>query len=251
MVFCCEFPFSLFHSVVFLTLALFPLFWSAMPQALNSSSRFIFFFKLQGPGEMGWDGSPLFKLRLSKCFMHYNEKGHLYSHRALSVSPYICPSSETEYFRLLSLTTETRALFPTHHLFFKPRFYPKQLHNTPIFFPLTSSLSTLEYPVFHLAAQWAVWMCLFSYVTSFLELLPLVQCHCITYQLLCATQWESLFSAFLRHKYDPLMEMALSWVLTIELPTTPPPHTGQAFQQCDLLHNGTEETKVDVCISPK
>lgn len=66
-------------------------------------------------------------------------------------------------------------------------------------------------------------MCLFSYVTSFLELLPLVQCHCITYQLLCATQWESLFSAFLRHKYDPLMEMALSWVLTIELPT-PLPH---------------------------
>lgn len=60
MVFCCEFPFSLFHSVVFLTLALFPLFWSAMPQALNSSSRFIFFFKLQGPGEMArlylnWD----------------------------------------------------------------------------------------------------------------------------------------------------------------------------------------------------
>lgn len=135
MVFCCEFPFSLFHSVVFLTLALFPLFWSAMPQALNSSSRFIFFFKLQGPGEMGWDGSPLFKLRLSKCFMHYNEKGHLYSHRALSVSPYICPSSETEYFRLLSLTTETRALFPTHHLFFlNPAFTPNS-YTIPLFFP--------------------------------------------------------------------------------------------------------------------
>lgn len=140
MVFCCEFPFSLFHSLVLLTLALFPLFWSAMPQALNSSSRvflgfFLFFLNYKDWGKMGWDGSPLFKLRLSKCFMHYNEKGHLYSHRALSVSPYICPSSETEYLRLLSLTTETRALFPTHHFFFKSRFYPKQLHNTPIFSP--------------------------------------------------------------------------------------------------------------------
>lgn len=98
-----------------------------------------------------------------------------------------------------SLPTGTSALFPTHlfffFFFFKSRFCPKHPHNT-LFPPLTSFLSTLEYPVFHLAAQWAVWMCLFRYVTSFLELLPPAQCHCITYQLLHATQWESLFSAF-------------------------------------------------------
>lgn len=119
-----------------------------------------------------------------------------------------------KYLHPLSLTIR----FP-HTSFFYPAFTPNT-HTIPLFSSL-SLLSTLEYPVFHLAAQWAVWMCLVSYVTSFLESLPPAHCHCITCQLLCATQWGYFFSAFLRHKHDPLMEMAL-W--SAESCPPPPKH---------------------------
>lgn len=171
MVLCCEFLFlSFIHQ--FLSLA------------LASGPEFLFpwfFFRRTGGNGVRW---PLFKGRLSKCLMHYNEKRHLYSHKALSVSSHVCPSKEAEYLRPLSLTSR----FPHTSFFFYPAFTTKHPHNTLIFLP--SFLSTLEYPVFHLAARWAVWMCLVSYVTSFLESLPPAHCHCITCQLLN----EGLFS---------------------------------------------------------
>lgn len=167
MVLCCEFSLSLSFTNSSHSASLLFFNRSLSPQALNSSSPDFLFFKLERLGEMGWDGSPLFKRRLSKCLMHYNEKRHLYSHKALSVPVHVCPSSEAEYLQPLSLTI----YFPHTSFFFLSRSYPKHPHNTLIFFPFF--LSTLEYPVFHLAAQRAVWVFLVSYVTSFLESLPL------------------------------------------------------------------------------
>lgn len=68
----------------------------------------------------------------------------------LSLCAFVLPS-EAEYLRPLSLTMR----FP-HTSFFQSHFYPKHPHNTFFFFFFPSFLSTLEYPVFHLAAQWAV-----------------------------------------------------------------------------------------------
>ena len=193
---CCE---LLFHSLIPLTL---------LPphQSLGAAPgpEFLFawfyFSSYKDPGQMGRDG---FKRRLSKRLMHYNEKRHLYSQRALSVSVHVGRSTEAEYRRPLSFVIRSGVVFPTHtsFYFFDPSLTPN-IHTIPFSLP-PSFLSTLKYPVFHSAAQWAVWMCLVSYVTSFLESLPPVWSHCITCQLLCTSQRGSLFSGFLRHKYDP------------------------------------------------
>lgn len=151
-------------------------------------------------------------------------------HTKLFLSPRtFVASSEAEY--LLSLTIR----FPhTSFLSQTSTQYP--------FFSFPSLLSTLEYPVFHLAAPWAVWMFPVRYVTSFLESLPPARCHCITCQLLCTSQWGSFFSAFLRQKYDPPNGDGISSVLKVRLP---PPTQVKLFhlQQNDLLHNsrGREE----------
>lgn len=101
---------------------------------------------------------------------------------------------------------------------------PQNIHTMPPFFVSHPSfLSMLEYPVFHSAAQWAVWMCLVSYITSFLELLPPAQCHCITYPLLCATQWGSFFLCLFEAQiWSPNGD---GIKLGAESQTSPPPQT--------------------------
>lgn len=164
---------------------------------------------------MGWDDSPLFKRRLSKCLMHYNEKRHVYTHKAFSVPVRVRPPRVRQNNSVLSQSDDT---FPTHLFFFKP-----QTSTQYLLFFLPSLLSTPEYPIIPSAAQWAVWMCLNSYVTSFswvascsspLRNLPATLCQSM----------GSLSSAFLRHKYDPLMEMALSLVLKVRLTQVKPFH---------------------------
>lgn len=121
MVFSCEVSLFLTLSV---SLPVFnPL---AMPQALDSSSPG--FKHREKGGKWEWDGLPLFKRRLSKCLMHYNEKRHLYSHKALSVCALVCPFTGTEYLRPLkpSLTVQSSTLFRTY--FFHPPL-PKHPHN--------------------------------------------------------------------------------------------------------------------------
>lgn len=162
--------------------------------------------------------------RLSKCFMHYNEKRHLYSHKALSVSAHVCCFQRGG----IPSSSQPDDTFPTP--LFLSHFYPKHPHNT--FFSFPSPLSAPEYPVFHLAARWAVWMCLVSYVTSFLESLPPAHCHCITCQLLCASQWGSFFSAFLRHKYDPPNGDGIK--LGAECQAAPP-NTGETIPPCSRM----------------
>lgn len=71
--------------------------------------------------------------------MHYNEKRHIYSHKALSVSVHVSPSSETEYLHPLSLMIWSGALFPTHLLFY-PAFTPN-IHTIPFFFLLLFSVN--------------------------------------------------------------------------------------------------------------
>ncbi len=149
--------------------------------ALASGPEFLFFFfRRTGGNGVRW---PLFKGRLSKCLMHYNEKRHLYSHKALSVSSHVCPSKEAEYLRPLSLMIR----FPhTHLLFF---FTPKHPHNTLIFLP--SFLSTLEYPVFHLAARW----CCENVPCQLCNIISWVVASCsLPLHNLPATQWGSFFS---------------------------------------------------------
>ena len=147
--------------------------------------------------------------------MHYREKQHLFTQSFFCLDVHL--SSPVRQNNLV--LSAWRYLSHTPSLF-ESWFYP-DIHTMP-FFTLPLSLSMLEYPVFHLAAHWAV--CLASYVTSFLELLPPAHRHCISCQLLCASQWGSFFSGLLRHKYDPLMEMALSLVLKGSLPS---PNTGE------------------------
>lgn len=84
--------------------------------------------------------------------MHYNEKQHLCSHKAPSVCVHVSPSSEPEYLRPLSLMIWMEQCAVSHTPLFKSLFYPKHPHNT-LFFFFPSFLSTLEYPVFHSAAQ--------------------------------------------------------------------------------------------------
>lgn len=128
MVLCCEFSLSLSFTNSSHSASLLFFNRSLSPQALNSSSPDFLFFKLERLGEMGWDGSPLFKRRLSKCLMHYNEKRHLYSHKALSVPVHVCPSSEAEYLQPLSLTI----YFPHTSFFFYPALTPN-IHTIPLF----------------------------------------------------------------------------------------------------------------------
>lgn len=98
-------------------------------------------------------------------------------------------SSEAEYLRPLGLMIR----FP-HTSFFIPLL--PQTSTQYLFLSFPSFLSRLEYPVFYLAAQRAVWMGPVSYVTSFLESLPPARCHCITCQLLCTSQWGSFICLF-------------------------------------------------------
>lgn len=200
----------LIHPPIPLPLALFPL----RPLALASGSKFLF-PKLGGMGEMS---CLYFKGRLSKRLVHYNEKRQVYSHKALSVSSHVCCFQRGRIPSSLSPTTG----FPHTSL------YPKHPHKSS--FPFPSPLSALlEYPVFHSAAQWAVWMCLVGYVTTFLESLPPARFHCITCQPLFTSQWGSFFPGSLRNTYDPLMEMALSSVLKVS------PLTGESLPPCSRM----------------
>lgn len=117
---------------------------------------------------------------IPKFLMHYSEKRHLYSHKAFSVSVCICPPQQGR----ITSSSQPDNNFPTHLPFLNRG--STQTSTQYLFSLSRSSLSMLEYPVFHLAAHWAV--CLASYVTLFLELLPPAHRHCITCQLLCASQ---------------------------------------------------------------
>lgn len=75
------------------------------------------------------------------------------------------------------------------------------LSHTPLFTPPPTP-TQWRWPVFHLAARWAVWMCLAGYITPFLQLLPPARRHCITSYCAPASQ-GSFFSAFSSHKHDP------------------------------------------------
>lgn len=160
--------------------------------------------------------------------MHYNEKRHLHSHKALSVS--VCPSSVTEYLGPLSPTIWTGAPFPTHLLF-----YP---HNT-----LPSSLWKLEYPVFHLAAQWACvnvpcQLCnIISWVVAScsvpLHNLPAPVCQSMRALFLC------LFEAQIWSPNGDGIKLGAESQAAL-----PPLRlTGETLQEYDRLHNCTEEQR--------
>lgn len=217
MVFCCEI--SLFLLLTF-SLLLFNRLrpWIPLPPDFK--------YREKGCGRWELDGSPLFKRGLSKCLMHYNEKRHLYSHKALSVSAHSYVLSQGQNtFVLSSLPWRCREGRINSHTLLSSCFTQTSTQYTP---PThLSFLSVLEYPVFHSAAPWAVWMCLVSYVTSFLESLPAALCplHNL-WAIVSAVNEGPFFSAFLRHKYDPLMErMALNPVLKDGLP----PNTGETI----------------------
>lgn len=110
-------------------------------------------------------------------------------------------SIQTKHFLSQSIARQnTFSVF--RYLSHTPHFHPEHPHNTFL-------LSVLEYPVFHFAAQWAVRMCLLSYVTLLLQSLPPACRCCVTWN------WGTFFFAFLRLKYDPLMVMALSSMLKV------------------------------------
>lgn len=107
----------------FLSLSFAP----SSPEALNSTHRvFVIVDTLGKRGGGGGYGRP------SEGLMHPNEKRHLYSHRAFSVSLHIYP--------------------PNPPLLYSARRY---LSHTPLFSPPTppSTLTQWRCPVFHLAAR--------------------------------------------------------------------------------------------------
>lgn len=151
---------------------------------------------------MGWDDSPLFKRRLWKCLMHYNEKRHVYTHKAFSVPVRVRPPQVRQKNAVLSQSDGT---FPTHLFFFlNPTFTPNSHTIPPFLLPFSSVSATVPY--FPLGCPVGC-VSLNSYVTSFswvascsspLRNLPATLCQSMGF----------LSSAFSRHKYDPLMEMA-------------------------------------------
>lgn len=126
-------------------------------------------------------------------------------------------------------------LFPTHLFFYK---IPQHPHNALFLFPPHFSFSVRApcFPLDCLAGCVNVLQQLCNVISW--ELSPPALWRCITCRL---PQWGSLFSAFLRHKKHPLMETALSKVLTAALHSNS--HTGETLQQSDLLHNGTQEQR--------
>lgn len=95
---------------------------------------------------MGWDGSPLFKgdSQSASCIIMRSD---ISIHTKLFLSPgtFVLPT-EAEYLRPLSRDDTF-----SHTPLLLICSYPKHPHNTPVSPP--SLLSTLEYPVFHLAAR--------------------------------------------------------------------------------------------------
>lgn len=215
MVLRCEFLF-LFHSPLSLTLARFPPLQSL---ALASSPKFLFSphfsFNYEDWGKWG----EMTRLYLNgdsqsaSCIIMRSDMS-IHTKLFLSLCVFVLP----EWGRITPSFPSLTIHFPHTSFFFKP-----QTSTQYLLFFLPSLLSTPEYPIIPSAAQWAVWMCLNSYVTSFswvascsspLRNLPATLCQSM----------GSLSSAFLRHKYDPLMGMALSLVLKVRLTQVKPFH---------------------------
>lgn len=147
----CEFLFLSFHSPISLTLVLFPPLQSL---ALASGPRIPLPLIFLLAARTGGNGVRWLYLNAdsqsASCIIMRSDIS-IHTKLFLSLCALVLPS-EAEYLRPLSLTMR----FP-HTSFFQSHFYPKHPHNTFFFFFFFPSfLSTLEYPVFHSAAQWAV-----------------------------------------------------------------------------------------------
>lgn len=229
MVLCCEFPlFSLsFIQQLFSLWLSFLLFGHlVMPQAPNSSNPWFFFFFFLN-ARTGWKGGEMARLYLNpesqsaSCIIMRNDIS-IHTRLLLSLCTFVLPARRNTF------VPSARWYGPLHCFPHTSSFIPllpQNIHTMPPFFLVShpSFLSMLEYPVFHSAAQWAVWMCLVSYITSFLELLPPARCHCITYPLLCATQWGSFFLCLFEAQiWSPNGD---GIKLGAESQTSPPPQT--------------------------
>lgn len=166
---------------------------------------------------MGWDGSPLFERRLPKCLMHYNEKRHLCSHKAFSVSP-----SEAKYLRPLS-ASDPFSHTPPHLI---PALLP-QTSSTILFAPSIPPPVTVRVPCFPLGRPIGCvnvprQLCnIISWVVASRSLLL----HNLP-ATVCQSTRVPFSSAFLRHKHDPLMTMAV---------TPPIPDTGEIVPPCSRM----------------
>lgn len=136
---------SLFHSQTSHTLLF--LFFShlLLPQALNSSSPDYFVWTTRTGGKWG-EMARLYLNGDSQSASCIIMRSDISVHTKLFLSrcTFVHPS-EAEY-----PSSQPDDTFPTH-LFFYPASTPEDLHN-PLF-SSPSRLSTLEYPVFHLAAR--------------------------------------------------------------------------------------------------
>lgn len=83
-----------------------------------------------------WGEMALLKRRLSKCLMHYNEKRHLYTHKAFSVSVRVGPPQRGR----IPSSSQPDDAFPTH-LFFSIPLLPQTSTQYLFFFFFLSLFS--------------------------------------------------------------------------------------------------------------
>lgn len=139
---CCEFLFSSIHKLLTLWFS-FLFSHSLLPQALNSSSPDYFVSPTRTGGKRG-EMACLYlngDSQSASCIIMRSDIS-IHTKLFLSRCTFVRPG-EAKY-----PSSQPDDTFPTH-LFFYPAFTPE---DSPLFSPL-SFLSTLEYPVFHLAAR--------------------------------------------------------------------------------------------------